>query len=366
MPLRIGIIGLPNVGKSTLFNVLTQTQKAEVANYPFCTIEPNLAVVPVPDKRLDKLADLVGVDRRIQTTIEFLDIAGLVKGANQGEGLGNKFLGTIRNTDALLHVVRCFEDPNVIHVSKSPHPKEDIGIVKLELILADLEQIEKKLDKLSSQLKGDKKIQPLFDLAEKIRAHLGEGLSLAIFPEQDEIAFGALNRELRFLSSKPVIYAANIGEEYLNKSHPDLAAIEIIARAEGAYVVQISAQVESDLNQINEDERSDFLEISGIKSSGLEQVIRTCYRTLNLISFFTYNENEVRSWTVEYGASAPQAAGKIHTDFEKGFIKAEVIPFDVFDQMGSAQVAKEAGKLQIEGRDYLVKDGDVIYFRFNK
>ena len=365
MPLQIGIIGLPNVGKSTIFNVLTHTQKAEVANYPFCTIEPNLAIVPVPDQRLVKLAELVGVDQAIHTTIEFVDIAGLVKGASQGEGLGNQFLGTIRKTDALLHVVRCFEDPNVVHISESPHPKEDIEIIQLELILADLEQVDKKIDKLSRQIKGDKRLEPDLYLAGKIKEHLENGQSLAIFQQEDDSSYQKLNQEMRFLSAKPVIYAANIGEEYLNNEHPDLTMIRKIAESESAEVVQISAQIESDLNQINEDERTEYMELSGIKTNGLEQIIRTGYRTLNLISFFTYNENEVRSWTVQDGATAPQAAGRIHTDFEKGFIKADVIPFDIFDHFGSTSATKDAGKLQIEGRDYRVKDGDVIYFRFN-
>jgi len=365
MPLQIGIIGLPNVGKSTIFNVLTQTQKAEVANYPFCTIEPNLAVVPVPDHRLVKLAELVGVDQTIHTTIEFLDIAGLVQGASQGEGLGNQFLGIIRNTDALLHVVRCFEDPNVVHVSESPQPKEDIKIIQLELILADLEQVDKKIDKLSRQIKGDKRLEPDLITAVKIKEHLENGDPLAIFPGEDDSSYLKLNQELRFLSAKPVIYAANIGEEYLNNEHPDLILIRKIAEGESAEVVQISAQIESDLNQINQDERADYMEISGIKTSGLEQIIRTGYQTLNLISFFTYNENEVRSWTLQDGATASQAAGRIHTDFEKGFIKADVIPFDIFAQFGSTSATKDAGKLQIEGKDYRVKDGDVIYFRFN-
>jgi GTP-binding protein YchF len=365
MPLRIGIIGLPNVGKSTIFNVLTQTQNAEVANYPFCTIEPNLAVVPVPDPRLTKLAELVGVDQSIHTTIEFLDIAGLVKGASQGEGLGNQFLGTIRNTDALLHVVRCFEDPNVIHVSESSQPKEDIDTIQLELILADLEQIDKKIDKLSRQIKGDKHLETILNMAVKIKDHLENGSPLAIFPDKLGVTYQGLNQEMRFLSAKPVIYAANIGEEYLINQHPDLTVIRKIAKSENAEVVQISAQIESDLNQINDAERNDYMELSGIKSSGLEKIILTGYQTLNLISFFTYNENEVRAWTIQKGSSASQAAGQIHTDFERGFIKAEVIPFDTFKQYGSTASAKEAGKLQIEGKDYLVNDGDVIYFRFN-
>jgi len=365
MPLQIGIIGLPNVGKSTLFNVLAQTQKAEVANYPFCTIEPNLAVVSVPDQRLVKLAELVGVDQTIHTTIEFLDIAGLVQGASTGEGLGNQFLGTIRNTDALLHVVRCFEDPNVIHVSESPQPKEDIEIIQLELILADLEQVDNKIDKLSRQIKGNIRLESDLNMAVKIKEHLETGHPLAVFQSKDDSCYQGLNQELRFLSAKPVIYAANIGEEYLNSQHPDLTMIRKIAGAESAEVVQISAQIESDLNQINQDERADYMEMSGIKTSGLELIITTGYRTLNLISFFTYNENEVRAWTVQNGSTAPQAAGRIHTDFERGFIKADVIPFDIFDQYGSSAASKEAGKLQIEGKKYLVKDGDVIYFRFN-
>jgi GTP-binding protein YchF len=365
MPLQIGIIGLPNVGKSTIFNVLTQTQKAEVANYPFCTIESNLAVVPVPDPRMDRLAVLVKVDRIIHTTIEFLDIAGLVKGASQGEGLGNQFLGTIRNTDALLHVVRCFEDPNVVHVSESPQPKEDIEVVQLELILADLEQVDRKIEKLSSQIKGDKSLTSLFKMAGAIKDHLEKGSPLSNFAQKDDSCFLEINHELRFLSAKPVIYAANIGEDYLNIEHPDLRVIRAIAQAEKAELVQISAQIESDLNQLSETDRTEYMKISGINTRGLDQVIQTGYHTLNLISFFTYNDNEVRAWTVPQGATAPQAAGRIHTDFERGFIKAEVIPFDVFDRLGSTAAAREIGKLQIEGKDYLVQDGDVIYFRFN-
>ncbi len=365
MPLQIGIIGLPNVGKSTLFNVLTQAQNAEVANYPFCTIEPNQAIVPVPDHRLDKLAEMVGVKKAIKTTIEFLDIAGLVKGASQGEGLGNQFLGTIRNTDALLHVVRCFEDPNVVHISEHPDPREDIEIVQVELILADLEQITKKIEKLSRQVKGDKNLTSYLNMAELVLAHLQSGEPLSIFNERNLPVFIQLNQELNFLSAKPVIYAANIAEENLSSKHPALEEINEIAQKEGAEVVQISALIESELNLLEDDEKSDYMTLSGIQVSGLEQVIQTGYRTLNLISFFTYNEQEVRSWTVQNGAKAPEAAGQIHTDFQKGFIKAEVIPFSVFAEYGSTSAAKDAGKLQIEGKDYTVFDGDVIFFRFN-
>jgi len=336
MALRIGIIGLPNVGKSTLFNVLTQAQNAEVANYPFCTIEPNQAIVPLPDERLDRLAELVGVDKVIRTTIEFVDIAGLVKGASKGEGLGNQFLGNIRNTDALLHVVRCFDDSNVVHVSEKPQPQEDIEVIQLELILSDLEQITQK-----------------------------KGKPLSVFPEKSDPNFEELNRDMRFLSAKPVIYTANIGEIYLSVDHPQIAVIQEIASNEDANWVQISAQIESELNLLSTEEKLVYMEMSSIPTSGLEQIIRTGYQTLDLISFFTYNDQEARAWTLKQGGKAPQAAGKIHTDFERGFIKAEVIPFEVFDSLGSTAAAKEAGKLQIEGKDYTVKDGDVIYFRFN-
>jgi len=365
MALRIGIVGLPNVGKSTLFNVLTQAQNAEVANYPFCTIEPNQAIVPLPDQRLDRLAELVGVEKIIRTTIEFVDIAGLVKGASKGEGLGNQFLGNIRNTDALLHVVRCFDDPNVIHVSEKPQPREDIEVIQLELILSDLEQIDQKKEKLSRQMKGDKALSILYEMSAKIGEFLESGKPLSIFSEKNDPNFEELNREMRFLSAKPVIYTANIGEKYLSVDHPQMAIIQEIASNENANLIQISAQIESELNLLSAEEKLDYMEMSRITTSGLDQIIRTGYQTLDLISFFTYNDQEARAWTLQQGGKAPQAAGKIHTDFERGFIKAEVIPFDVFDSLGSTAAAKEAGKLQIEGKEYTVKDGDVIYFRFN-
>jgi GTP-binding protein YchF len=365
MPLQIGIIGLPNVGKSTLFNVLTQAQNAEVANYPFCTIEPNLAIVPVPDERLDKIAQMVGVNKAIKTTIEFIDIAGLVKGASKGEGLGNQFLGTIRNTNALLHVVRCFDDPNVVHVSEDPDPKEDIEVVELELIMADLEQIEKKIEKLSRQVKGDKKLTSSLEAAGQIRSHLEAGNPITTFPNTDQADFNSLNQELRFLTAKPVIYCANIGDEIDLPTKKAVDAINEIAAEKKAEVVTISALFESELNELNEQDRKEYLSISSIQEDGLDQIIRTGYEVLNLISFFTYNDNEARAWTVNKGAKAPEAAGQIHTDFQEGFIKAEVIPFDIFETYGSAAATKEAGKLQIEGKDYIVQDGDVIYFRFN-
>lgn len=365
MPLQIGIIGLPNVGKSTLFNVLTQAQNAEVANYPFCTIEPNQAVVPVPDPRLEVIAELVGVKKIIRTTIEFVDIAGLVKGASQGEGLGNQFLGQIRNTDALLHVVRCFEDPNVVHVSQAPDPQEDIQVVELELILADLEQIVKKIDKLSRQLKGDKNLAPALEMARQVQAHLESGSPLITFPAKGSGDYAALNQELRFLTAKPVIFGANIGEEYLQTEHPALKTIERMARERNGEWVQISAQIESDLNTLSPEEKADYMALSGIEKSGLDLVIHKCYRILDLISFFTYNEGETRAWTIPKGSKAPRAAGVIHTDFERGFIKAEVVPFEIFQALGGTSRAREAGKLQIEGKEYTVQDGDVIFFKFN-
>ena len=365
MALQVGIIGLPNVGKSTLFNVLTQAQNAEVANYPFCTIEPNKALVPVPDPRLDQLADLVGVSKPVKTTIEFVDIAGLVKGASQGEGLGNQFLGQVRNTDALLHVVRCFQDPNVIHVSPTPDPQQDIEVVELELILADLEQVEKKADKLSRQVKGDPKLAPSLEMAKAVQDHLQSGLPLGAFPARTDPEFLALNQELRFLTAKPVIYAANIGEEYLAGEHPSLQTIQAIARAKNADWVQISAKIEAELNDLDPGERLEYMALSGIQQVGLDLVIAKCYRILDLISFFTYNESEARAWTIPKGSRAPQAAGVIHTDFERGFIKAEVIPFETFGALGSTAAVKEAGKLRMEGKEYLVQDGDVIYFKFN-
>ena len=264
MALRIGIIGLPNVGKSTLFNVLTQAQNAEVANYPFCTIEPNQAIVPLPDQRLDRLAELVGVDKVIRTTIEFVDIAGLVKGASKGEGLGNQFLGNIRNTDALLHVVRCFDDPNVVHVSEKPQPREDIEVIQLELILSDLEQIIQKKEKLSRQMKGDKTLSTLSEMTERIGEFLESGKPLSVFPERSDPNFEELNREMRFLSAKPVIYTANIGEEYLSADHPQITVIQEIASNENAKWVQISAQIESELNLLSAEEKLDYMEMSGI------------------------------------------------------------------------------------------------------
>ena len=365
MALQIGIIGLPNVGKSTTFNALTRTQNAEVANYPFCTIEPNQAVVPVPDRRVHRLAELVGVDSAVPTTIEFLDIAGLVEGASRGEGLGNQFLAQIRSTDALLHVVRCFDDPNVVHVRAHPEPQLDIETIEIELALADLEQVEKKVEKLERQVKGDRTLIPKLETARAIQSHLESLQPFSTFPDREKGPAAELHRELQFLTGKPVIYGANLSEDDLVDGNAYLRTVEELAHKRNIPVVSFSATLEEQLATLSDREAEEYLDLAGVEISGLEQIIQTSYRTLNLISFFTYNDREARAWTVEQGTRAPQAAGKIHTDFEKGFIKAEVIPFQEFERLGSTAAAKEAGKLRLEGRDYVVKDGDVIYFRFN-
>jgi len=371
MSLSIGIVGLPNVGKSTTFNALTGAQNAMVANYPFCTIQPNRAVVPLPDERLVKLQQLIGVPNRIHATLEFVDIAGLVQGAHKGEGLGNQFLAQIRDTAAILHIVRCFDDPNVVHIRAQPNPKEDIEIVEIELALADFQQLERKIERLQSAVKGDKKLQPMLDLCLVLKEHLGQGHAAASFarsseadPHQREL-LQVLNREMRFLTAKPVIYVANLAECDLTAAHPYLEQVREAAQRRGAEVVTLCAQLEQDLLDMSPQERSEYLQLSGIPETGLAQVIRKSFELLNLISFFTFNENEVRAWNVPRGTSAPQAAGVIHTDFERGFIRAEVIPFDTFVHYGSAAAVKAHGQMRLEGKEYLVQDGDVIYFRFN-
>lgn len=365
MALSIGIVGLPNVGKSTLFNALTQEQNAEAANYPFCTIEPNKAIVAVPDKRVDHLAEILGVENAIHATIEFVDVAGLVKGASEGEGLGNQFLGNIRDVDAIVHVVRCFDDPNVVHVSEKPSPSDDIEIINMELALSDLAQIERKLEKLEREVKGDRKLQPVLELAQKLKTYLAEGQPLWTYPHQSDEAFTKLNGELKFLTAKPVIYAANVDEDQLNTDGKLYQEAAEIARKQGAEIIKISAQLEAEIASLPEEERSDYLEMAGLQESGLEKLIQAGYRLLGLISYFSYNENEVRAWTIKRGWTAPQAAGVIHTDFERGFIRAEVIDYPTFIKYGTRAEARSAGAVRIEGQDYKVQDGDVIQFRFN-
>lgn len=365
MGLSIGIVGLPNVGKSSIFNALVKEQHAQVANYPFCTIHPNKAIVPVPDPRVEKLRELVNVGRAIHTTIEFVDIAGLVQGASQGEGLGNQFLANIRDTDAILHVVRCFEDVNVAHIAAAIDPHGDIEIVELELVLADLQQLERKIERLSSALKGDKKLLPVMDAAQKLQEHLSQGKPASTFDHKESEAFRSLNQELRFLSNKPMIFVANVDEQGLSEDNPYVGAVFGAAAARGVEAIKICARLEMDLTEMSEEERKEYLALAGVEESGLEQVIHRCYQMLGLISFFTMNEEEVRAWTIPNGWTAPKAAGVIHTDFEHGFIRAEVIPYQTFVRYGSGAGARAAGEMRIEGKEYVVQDGDVLYIRFN-
>ncbi len=365
MSLSIGLVGLPNVGKSTTFNALTKEQNAQAANYPFCTIEPNKAVVPVPDKRLDKLSELSKSAQTIYATIEFVDVAGLVKGASQGEGLGNKFLGNIRDVDAILHVVRCFEDENVVHVSGKPDPRGDIEIINTELILADLQQLEKKVERLERQARTEKDARALLEEAKQVMDYLGEGKMLTAYPQRDADEFIELNRDMRFLTAKPVIFAANVSEEELAEDNAYVKEAREVAVEQGAEVIKLCAKLEEEMAGLSDEERAEFLSLSGVEVGGLEQIIRKGYGMLGLLSYFTTGEKESRAWTIHKGWTAPQAAGVIHTDFERGFIRAEVAEYDAFAQLGGWASLKEAGKMQLEGRDYTVKDGDVILFRFN-
>jgi ribosome-binding ATPase len=365
MALSIGIVGLPNVGKSTTFNALTKEQNAEAANYPFCTIEPNKAIVPLPDTRIDVLSEIVNPECVQSATVEFVDIAGLVEGASKGEGLGNKFLGNIRETSAIVHVVRCFDDENVIHVNATPNPEQDIAVINTELIMADIEQIERKIERLSKQVKSDKKLQPLMDLATSLIDHMNEGNPASGFDQQDSDLYDELNQELRLISAKKVIFAANVDEEGLESDNDYVKTLRGIAETQNAEVVKICAKVEEEMAGISEEERVEFLQSMGAESSGLDQVIRKGYDALGLISYFTAGVKEVRAWTIEEGWTAPQAAGVIHTDFEKGFIRAEVISYENYIKHRSESAAKAAGDMGVEGKDYIVNDGDVMHFRFN-
>ncbi|MRJ01872.1 MAG: redox-regulated ATPase YchF [Epsilonproteobacteria bacterium] len=365
MGLSVGIVGLPNVGKSTTFNALTKAQNAEAQNYPFCTIEPNRAVVPVPDGRLEKLAEIVKPERIVPSTIDFVDIAGLVRGASKGEGLGNQFLSNIRETDMILHIVRCFDDGNITHVEGSVDPLRDIEIIESELIFADLQQLERKIEKLQRQVKGDRKVAPLLSIAQELKGHLEELEPVRTFPKRGEEPFQQLNRELRFLSAKPVIFGANVDEDHLAEDNSYVQQVREYAEKVGADLIKLSAKIEEELVGLSDGEAEELLRELGVEESGLKRIIRTAFRRLGLISYFTAGVKEVRSWTIREGWTAPQAAGVIHGDFEKGFIRAEVISYDDFIKYGGEQGAKEAGKMRLEGREYLVQDGDVIHFRFN-
>ncbi len=365
MALTIGLVGLPNVGKSTVLNALTEAQNAEVANYPFCTIQPNKAIVPLPDARLDRLAELVPHDSVHYATIEFVDIAGLVKGASHGEGLGNQFLGNIRETDAIVHVVRCFDDDNVIHVNPELDPIGDIEVINYELMLSDLEQLERKIEKLVREVKGDKKLVPVLELAETLKTMLDDGQPVSAYPDRDSAAYRQLNHEMRFLSSKPVIFAANVDEDGLAGENDYVRSVQAYADGHGADVIVICAKLEMEMIGMTSEERHEFLAMAGAEESGLEQVVRQSYHLLGLISYFTTDSRMLRAWTIRDGWTAPKAAGVIHTDFERGFIRAEVVHWDDFARHGSEAAAKAAGVLHIEGKEYVVEDGDVVHFRFN-
>jgi len=361
--LKAGIVGLPNVGKSTLFNALVANAKAEAANFPFCTIEPNVGVVSVPDSRLEVLANLSQSAKIVPTRIEFVDIAGLVKGASQGEGLGNQFLANIREVDAIVQVVRCFEDDDIIHVSGSVDPVRDIEVINLELALADLTQTEKRLERCRKQAKGNKEFQAEVAVLEKILAALNAGQSARQVALNEEEAL--LIKNLGLLTRKPIIYAANVAEEDLATGNDFVEQVKAIAAQEKAKVVVISAQVESELVELSEAERIDFLQSLGVEEGGLKSLIRATYELLGLRTYLTTGPQETRAWTIQAGMKAPQAAGVIHTDFERGFIRAEAVAFEDLVACGSQQAAKEKGLVRSEGKEYVVQEGDVLLFRFN-
>ncbi len=363
--MKLGMVGLPNVGKSTLFNALTNAG-AESANYPFCTIEKNVGIVSVPDERLDKLAEMYEPDKFTPATLEFVDIAGLVKGASKGEGLGNKFLADIREVDAIVHVVRCFEDTNIIHVDGSINPLRDIETINLELIFSDIEMIDRRIDRAKKAVKGDKKYLAEIEFLERLKAHLENGKSARAFDFTDDER--ELIKSTPLLSAKPVIYAANLCEnDFVNniETNENYNNVKALAEEEHSAVLPICAQIEAEISDMEDEEKAMFLGELGLEVSGLNRIIKEGYALLGLISYLTAGKQEVRAWTITRGTKAPQAAGKIHTDFEKGFIRAEVISFDDLMACGTMAAAKDKGLVRLEGKEYVMQDGDIVLFRFN-
>jgi GTP-binding protein YchF len=366
MGLGIGLVGLPNVGKSTTFNALTKAQNAESANYPFCTIEPNKAIVPVPDKRLDELAKIVNPEKIQHSTLDFVDIAGLVAGASKGEGLGNKFLGNIRETEVILHIVRCFHDENIVHTEGSIDPIRDVEIIEQELLFADIDAVLKRIEMLKKKARGnDKDAKEQLEVAEALISHIEDGAPVSTFEDIESDGFVAMNKELRLLTSKPIIYGANVDEDGLGEDNEYVQKLKAYADERDSEVIKLCAKVEEDMVDFDDDERDEMLADLGVTESGLEQIIHKGFDKLGLMSYFTAGVKEVRAWTIRQNTTAPKAAAAIHNDFEKGFIRAEVIAYNDYIEFGGDNGAKDAGKNRLEGKDYIVQDGDVMHFRFN-